>query len=134
VSSIFRAVAQGVAVLCKALTDFFLIPESVSSLSAALAFAIRLDPALFGLDSMTITFTSHALEQAELRGTNKAEIALAIEQGEEIPAKKGRFMTRKNFEFNSNWQGKRYKIKQVAPVFVKENEKIVVITVYTFYF
>jgi hypothetical protein len=129
-SSIFSAVAQGVAVLCKALT----IPASVSSLSAAVAFAIRLDPARFGLDSMTIIFTSHALEQAELRGTNKAEIGLAIEQGEEIPAKKGRFMTRKNFEFNSNWQGKRYKIKQVAPVFVKENEKIVVITVYTFYF
>lgn len=84
---------------------------------------------------MKIVCTNHALEQAELRGTNETEIILAIEQGEEIPAKKGRFMTRKNFEFNSSWQGKSYQVKQVAPVFVREeNEKIVVITVYTFYF
>ena len=83
---------------------------------------------------MKIIFTNHALEQAELRGTNEVEMTAAIEQGEEIPAKKGRFMTRKNFEFNSIWQGKPYQIKQVAPVFVRENEKIVVIRVYTFYF
>lgn len=37
---------------------------------------------------MTIIFTNHALEQAELRGTNEIEITAAIEQGEEIPAKK----------------------------------------------
>lgn len=43
-------------------------------------------------------------------------------------------MTRKNLEFNSTWQGKPYQIKQVAPVFVRENERIVVITVYTFSF
>jgi len=83
---------------------------------------------------MTVIFTNHALEQAELRGTNEVEMIAAIEQGEEIPAKKGRFMSRKNFEFNATWQGKPYQIKQVAPVFVRENEKIVVITVYTFYF
>ncbi len=83
---------------------------------------------------MTVIFTNHALEQAELRGTDEVEMTTAIEQGEEIPAKKGRFMRRKNFEFNAIWQGKPYQIKQVAPVFVRENEKIVVITVYTFYF
>lgn len=83
---------------------------------------------------MTIIFTNHALEQAELRGTNEAEMIAAIEQGEMVPAKKGRFMRRKNFEFNATWQGRPYQIKQVAPVFVEENEKTVVITVYTYYF
>jgi hypothetical protein len=83
---------------------------------------------------LTIVFTNHALEQAKLRGTNELEITEAIEHGEAVPAKKGRFMRRKNFEFNATWQGKPYQIKQVAPVFIRENEKMVVITVYTFYF
>ena len=83
---------------------------------------------------MNIRFTNHALEQARLRGTNTDEISIAIETGERLPAKKGRLMSRKNFEFGKKWQGKDYQIKQVAPVFVEENEEIVVITVYTFYF
>jgi len=32
------------------------------------------------------------------------------------------------------WNGKVYAIKQVRPVFVEEADKIVVITVYTYYF
>lgn len=83
---------------------------------------------------MSIFFTNHSLDQAKLRGTNQDEIRAAIAEGEEIPAKLGRFMRRKNFDFDGLWQGKLYKIKQVAPVFVRENEKIVVITVYTYYF
>ena len=43
-------------------------------------------------------------------------------------------MCRFNFPFDSNWQGKHYAIKQVAPVIKEEAQEIVVITVYTFYF
>lgn len=39
-----------------------------------------------------------------------------------------------NFAYNSLWNGNIYAIKQVAPVVVDEEKKIVVITVYTYYF
>jgi len=41
---------------------------------------------------------------------------------------------RYNFQFNDTWQGRRYSIKQVAPVVADEPKEIVVVTVYTFYF
>ncbi len=39
-----------------------------------------------------------------------------------------------NFTYNGIWHDKRYKTKQVVPVFKDETEAIVVITVYVFYF
>jgi hypothetical protein len=50
------------------------------------------------------------------------------------PAKRGRLMFRLNFQYAERWQDKFYAIKQVAPVVVEEQNEIVVITVYTFYF
>ena len=50
------------------------------------------------------------------------------------PAKRGRFMYRLNFQYAAHWQDKFYAIKQVAPVVVEEQNEIVVVTVYTFYF
>lgn len=32
------------------------------------------------------------------------------------------------------WNGRRYGVKQVRPVFVEETKEIVVVTVYTYYF
>jgi hypothetical protein len=45
-----------------------------------------------------------------------------------------RLLYRANFQYNKYWQGKFYRIKQVAPVVKEEAYEIVVITVYTFYF
>ena len=39
-----------------------------------------------------------------------------------------------NFPFNSEWNGRWYRTKQVRPIFVEEEEEIVVVTVYTYYF
>lgn len=58
----------------------------------------------------------------------------AIEQGSREPAKSGRQLCRFNFLYGQLWQGKKYAIKQVAPVIKEEPHEIVVITVYTFYF
>jgi len=82
----------------------------------------------------SIRLTKHAQEQCVERGTNEAEVAEAIRIGSHEPAKKGRFLYRANFQYNTDWQGKYYAIKQVAPVIVEEETEIVVITVYTFYF
>ena len=43
-------------------------------------------------------------------------------------------MYRKNFQFNRRWRGKYYAVKQVAPIVKEESKKLVVVTVYTFYF
>lgn len=39
-----------------------------------------------------------------------------------------------NLTYNEAWHGKLYATKQIVPVFKDENEAIVVITVYVFYF
>lgn len=70
----------------------------------------------------------------EERGANKNEVKEAIKNGERIPAKRGRRAYRRNFQYNKEWGGKLYSMKQVMPVVVEENETIVVVTVYTFYF
>jgi len=43
-------------------------------------------------------------------------------------------MYRKNFPFNGDWRGRHYRIKQVAPVAAMEPDRLIVVTVYVFYF
>ena len=81
-----------------------------------------------------IVFSQHALDQLGDRGTSEEEVKQAIQEGEEIPAKKGRKAFRKNFPFGSQWKGKHYEVKQVMPIMVEEAEERLVITVYVFYF
>lgn len=83
---------------------------------------------------MKVQFSKHALLQMEERGATRSEVVKAIEYGEEIPAKKGRRAFRYNFQFVGSWIGKRFRIKQVKPIIVKENSRYVVITVHVFYF
>jgi Domain of unknown function (DUF4258) len=80
-----------------------------------------------------IHFSQHALTQCEERGAEKEEVENAIRSGTKENTRGSRYMYKMNFQFNSNWNGKYYSVKQVAPV-VKENHEIIVITVYTFYF
>ena len=83
----------------------------------------------------TIRLTNHALEQARERGASEAEIRHAITKGSREPAKNARELCRYNFPYDKHWQGRHYRIKQVAkPVIKEEANEIVVITVYTFYF
>lgn len=68
------------------------------------------------------------------RGASEAEVLLAIEKGEVEAVRKGRKLFRKNFQFNSMWRGREYKIKQVAPIVADEGGKLVMITVFVHYF
>ncbi len=81
-----------------------------------------------------IVFSQHALDQLVDRGASEEEIRRAIQEGEEVPAKKGRRAFRKNFVFDSRWKGKHYEMKQVMPIVVEEARETVVVTVYVFYF
>jgi len=82
----------------------------------------------------SIVFSTHALDQMADRGANRSEIEVAINEGEEIPAKQGRKAFRKNFAFNSQWKGRYYEVKQVMPIVTEEPDTWIVITVYVYYF
>jgi hypothetical protein len=81
-----------------------------------------------------IVFSAHAREQMAERGADQAEVEEAIRLGEEAPAKRGRTGFRRNFQYDDLWGGRRYAVKQVMAIIAEEADKIVVVTVYTFYF
>jgi len=81
-----------------------------------------------------VRLTPHAMEQSSERGASESEVRETIERGLREPAKRGRFMYRRNFDYRAQWEGEYYAIKQVAPVVVEAENEIVVVTVYTFYF
>ena len=68
------------------------------------------------------------------RGATESEVEVTIRKGTSEPARKGRLMFRKNFSFNGYWRGKHFAIKQVAPVVSEEEDQLVVVTVFVFYF
>ena len=86
------------------------------------------------MSEIPIEISRHAREQLQERGASKEEVEAAIRSGVPEPARKGRIMYRKNFQFDAAWRGRHYSVKQVAPVVVKESDRYVVITVYTFYY
>jgi len=81
-----------------------------------------------------IEFSRHALDQLADRGARRTEVEETIRIGEPIPAKKGRRAYRKNFSYNSVWKGRHYETKQVMPIVIEEENRLVIVTVYVFYF
>ena len=81
-----------------------------------------------------VTLSPHAASKLVRRGTSTAEIETALREAEWQPARHGRLECRKDFEFDSEWNGRHYTTKQVHPVFVDEPDEIVVVTVYVYYF
>ena len=78
--------------------------------------------------------SEHTKEQLVFRGATEEEIIEAISTSSWQPAELGRMECRKDFVFENYWNKKYYKTKQVRPIFVKEDNKIIVITVYTYFF
>jgi hypothetical protein len=58
--------------------------------------------------------------------------AIRISQRES--AQRGLCLFRMNVEFKHEWDGRYYGVQQVAPVVAEEEERFVVVTVYTFFF
>ena len=81
-----------------------------------------------------IKFTNHALLRLTKRGVTKEEVIEAIQSGQRESAKENKILCRLNLTYNEDWMGVTYPIKQVAPIIVEEENEIIVITVYTFYF
>jgi hypothetical protein len=84
--------------------------------------------------SKQIVFSRHVLDRLKERGVTKEEIQTAIQSGERSSAKRGMIAFRKNFHFASEWKNRYYEIKQVMPIVIEEDDKLIVVTVYAFYF
>jgi hypothetical protein len=81
-----------------------------------------------------IVFTAHARKRMAERGTREEDVREAVRIGERESAQRGLVLYRLNLEFNRDWDGRYYRMQQVAPVVAEEPDRLVVITVYTFYF
>jgi len=88
-----------------------------------------------GIDvTKPVEISPHAREKMLDRGAKESEVLAAVRAARCEPARKGRVLFRKNFAFQSWWRGKRYAVKQVAPLVAEEPDRLVVVTVFTFYF
>ena len=65
-----------------------------------------------------IRLSGHAREQMAHRGTSEPEVHEAIREGSWGDAEGGRRDSRKDYNFDAEWNGKRYATKQGRPVFV----------------
>ena len=68
------------------------------------------------------------------RGAHEEVVLEAIRLGQREPGRRGLALYRLNLEFKREWDGRYYGVQQVAPVVAEEQDRIVVVTVYTFYF
>jgi hypothetical protein len=83
---------------------------------------------------MAVRFHPHAQERMAERGASEQEVLAAVGKGERFEAKFGRTGFRRNFAFEKQWQGKRYKTKQVEAYAVRQGKDWLVITVIARYF
>jgi len=81
-----------------------------------------------------IRLTKHAQSYFEKRGFSEDEVIKAIQESEWMTGDSGKLECRLNLDYKSDWNKKYYDIKQIRPIFVEEDEEIVVITVYTYFF
>jgi hypothetical protein len=81
-----------------------------------------------------IRLTRHAQGYLATRGFTLEEVEEVIRTTDWQVNERGRFESRKDFVYGEQWNGQLYRLKQVRPIFVEEEEEIVVITVYTYYF
>lgn len=58
----------------------------------------------------------------------------AIRNGQREPAQRGLWLYRLNLEYQREWDGVRYAVQQVAAIVDEEEHRLVVVTVYTYYF
>jgi len=68
------------------------------------------------------------------RGFSVAEVEEAIRTAPWKLAELGRLECHKDFTFGQDWNGVVYATKRVRPIFVEEQNELVVVTVYTHYF
>lgn len=82
----------------------------------------------------SIVISAHALRRMAERGATHTEVMDTIQSGTAESARRGLLLLRRNHSYGGSWGGKHYAIKQVACVVAVEADRLVVVTVYTYYF
>ena len=83
---------------------------------------------------MEVRLHPHAADRLGERGAGEEEVVETVLDGEPFPAKLGRTGFRRNFAFGGIWRGRRYAIKQLEVIAVREGDDWLVLTVITKYF
>ncbi len=81
-----------------------------------------------------IRLSGHAQRQTTHRGTTEIDVIKAIRSFNWTEAGSGRMECRLNLPFYKEWNGTVYATQQIRPIFVEEENEIVVVTVYVYYF
>jgi hypothetical protein len=84
--------------------------------------------------SMNVRVHPHARDRLGERGVTEAQVVSTVESGTRSPARYGRTRFRRDFAFDAEWRGRRYRTKRVDAFAVEENEGWLVITVIARYF
>ena len=82
---------------------------------------------------MRIQIDPHTMERAQERGTDEAEIRDVINDGFDIPAKRGRMGKAAIYDFKRQRLNRYYEQKKVEVYFTVERDTIITVTVYVFY-
>ncbi|MEW6170723.1 MAG: hypothetical protein AB1472_04115 [Candidatus Omnitrophota bacterium] len=78
--------------------------------------------------------SSHAKIRSVSRGASEGEIIETIKTSVWQKAELNKLSCFKDFVFENTWNNKFYKVKQIKPIFIEEENQIIVITVYVYYF
>lgn len=85
-------------------------------------------------DLKPILLSGHARDQLRYRGAAEEEVIETIQTSRWEDAERGRLEAEKDFAFDAVWNNRRYAKKRVRPIFVEEEERVVVVTVYVYYY
>ncbi len=85
-------------------------------------------------ESKAIIFSNHARDRCTQLGTTEPDVVRAIHEGNRESAQRDLWQYRLTLEFQKEWAGHWYAVQQVVAVVAEEADRIVVITVYTYYF
>ena len=80
-----------------------------------------------------IVLTEHARQRMQDRGAREADVLRTVELGQCEPAQRGLHACRLDVEYGQEWAGRHYAVQRIVAVIDDEAERIVVVTVYTFY-
>ena len=82
---------------------------------------------------MTVRFHPHAVERLAERGASEDDVVVTVEDGERFPAKFGRTGFRRNFTFDSEWNGRRCATKQIEAYAVDVGGWLVITVIVKFF-
>ncbi|MCK9463601.1 MAG: DUF4258 domain-containing protein [Proteobacteria bacterium] len=68
------------------------------------------------------------------RGATAESVVEAIRSGQREPARRGCSQFRLSVPFGKEWGGRAYAMQQIVPIVAEEDDCLVVVTVFTFYF